>query len=274
MFKSRHFTLWFIALALLVTSILPHHVSAAGIAYQQYKWLVTFDFIAPNGAPTDDGVLTIIIRTYYTDGTFKDDVTTQPVACSPSVQGTVTIANGAATFQNGGYLDCDLPSIRNAIRAVAPSAIITDYWDPFWVQATNTINTAAGTADNPVVWHPDLEFSLPYKSNLNQANISIDTDAYNALLSPAFTPVANQTVLVNQRNWWHEQQQHYCTAQFRHNGTTLLDATYNCPRPKTAMYFSTNPSDLYIGYNDSTHATFNGTILDIKIDPPQWGVID
>jgi hypothetical protein len=268
MLKSRRFSLWFIALVLLATSILPHHVSASGITYREYNWIIAFEF---NSAPPQ-GNLRVVVRTHYADGTVQEQGFDNFFTCSKEGPGTVTIAGGKATFQNGGYLSCDLPNIRTTVRDYVSNAVLSEYYDPFWVQVVSTIKTSVGTADNPVVWHPDLNVGLPYTSGPNTAAIAIETADYSTV-SSSFTPLANHSVLVNERNWLVENNQPNCSAAFRQNGNPLSVATYNCPRNDAAMHFSSAATTIYVGYSADTGATFNGTIDSLKIDP-QWGVLD
>ncbi len=272
MLKSRFFSFCFVAFVLLATAILPHHVSANNIVWTEHSWVVTFDFNNPSTTSDYDGILSIVLRDHYANGDIVETSHDQDIECSAAGAGTVTLVNGMARFQNGGYLQCDLPNIAQAIRDLVPNAVVSNYQDPFWVQTISTVNTTAGTADNPVLWHPNLTLSLPYNSVGNSVAVTLETNTYTTTTS-SFAPASNQNIFINQRNWLEERNQSVCSASFLKNGNTLGMTPYPCPRNDAAMNFSLAATTFYIGYAPDTGETFSGTVNLLKLDP-QWGVLD
>lgn len=263
----------FLAALFVMLSILsPYHAaagnSAQGGAQIYYRWLLTFDF-----ATSDDGLLTTTVRFVNSNGTYQDVVRNTTVVCEP--QGKVTVTGGSAQFTNNGYLECELPSIRDEIRAIYPPANPDNAQDPFWVRTITSINTGTttGTAGNPTLVHPDIALFLPYDTTAGKERVRLVTE-HQDTLSSKFTPGASDTILVNQRNWFDENGTASCTTGFRHQGNNLSNASYTCPTFNEAMNFSLEAATFTIGYSPSDGTYYNGSIHHIDVDPVEWGDLD
>jgi len=264
------------ALLALLSLLAPYHVSAgSGVQTLQgvqvfYRWILTFDF-----AKNDDGLLTTTVRYVYPNGTYQDFDRKTKVVCTPAGAGTVTVAGGTATFANNGYLDCDLPSIREEIRALYPPANPDNYQDPFWVRAISAINTGitTGPSGNPTFVHPDIALFLPYNSALATGQARLVTDDQDST-SATFTLGASNNILVNQRNWWEENGTPTCTTRFQHQGVNLPLTAYPCPQGNEAMNFSLDAASFTIGYSAADGTYFNGALHHLDIDPVEWGDLD
>jgi hypothetical protein len=258
------------ALLVALSVLLPSQVSAQGGAQILYRWVLNFDF-----AQSDDGLLTVTVRYLYPNGTYVDFVSTPSVPCKPKGAGTVTVANGRATFASGGYLECALPSIRNEIRALYPPANPDDYQDPFWVRAVSAVDTSISTplSGNPVIAHPDIALFLPYNSAGGTAQARILTRDHDTI-SPPYSPATPSTVIVNQRNWLEENGTPGCTVRVRHQGNDLPLDPYGCPLPNEAMNFELDATTFYLGYSPADGTYFNGSLFYLVVDPVVWGVLD
>lgn len=273
---ARTRILFLAALLAMMSLLAPYHVSAgSGVQSLQgvqvyYRWLLTFDF-----ATTDDGLLTVTIRTVYPNGTYVDTVSTPTVVCAPKGNGTVTVANGSATFANNGYLECELPSIRDEIQALYPSANPDNYQDPFWVRAISSINTGitTGPSGNPTFVHPDIALFLPYNTGLATGQARIVTNDQDNT-SSAFTLGVRNNILVNQRNWLEEHSTPTCSTRFQHQGVNLPLNSYICPRGDSAMNFSLEAATFTIGYDEDAGTYFTGGLHHVEVDPVEWGDLD
>jgi hypothetical protein len=273
---ARMRILFLAALLVIVSLLAPYHVSAgSGVgalqnAHVSYRWILTFDF-----AKHDDGLLTTTVRFLYPNGTYQDFERKTRVVCTPAGTGTVTVAGGAATFANNGYLDCDLPSIRDEIRAIYPPANPDNFQDPFWVRAISSINTGitTGPSGNPTFVHPDIVLFLPYNSALATGQARLVTDDQDTT-SAAFTLGASNNVLANQRNWFDENGAISCTTRFQHQGVNLPITSYICPRGDEAMNFSLDASPFTIGYSAADGTYFKGALHHLDVDPVEWGDLD
>src|SRR5687768_10318306 len=81
------------ALLLLLSVVVQQNLAEGSGVQVLYRWVLTHDF-----AQNDDGVLTVTVRYLYPNGTYQDFVSTPTVTCAPKGAGTVTVANGKATF--------------------------------------------------------------------------------------------------------------------------------------------------------------------------------
>lgn len=273
---SRTRILFLAALLAMLSLLAPYHVSAgSGVSSLQgvqvfYRWLLTFDF-----ATTDDGVLTVTVRTVYPNGTYVDVTSTPTVPCTPKGNGTVTIAGGSAVFANKGYLECELPSIRDEIQALYPPATPDDYQDPFWIRTISSINTglSTGVSGNPTFVHPDIKVFLPYNTKTSTGQVRVVTDDQDNI-SSSFTLSASNNILVNQRNWLVENGTPTCSTRFQHQGVNLPWTSYICPRNDSAMNFSLEAAPFTIGYDEDAGTYFSGALHHLEGDPVEWGDLD
>jgi hypothetical protein len=259
------------ALIAMLGFLMPRHVSAgSGNTTVTYRWLVSFNF-----NQNDDGVLRVWVREYSSATTYTERSSDTPILCEARGAQGVPIVDGAAHFENDGYLDCTLPSIRDAVQALHPGVHPTGIYDPFWIEVEGTLDTtvSSGVGGNPVFVHPSLAFFTPYDTTTATAQAQIATADYVRTSTP-FAVLGNDTINAFQRNLWEENHNDVCRVAFRHNSVMQSHPFYPCPMSTTAMLFDLEAQPFTIGYSPIDKSYFKGAINRLAIDPVEWGVLD
>lgn len=242
-----------LTVALLIASLLaPAFAQPVQAAKETgYLWTLTFDFEAGyNGelllkvGPWQNGALLDVTEKSVT-----------AVNCQPV--GDVSLGKGYATFNNGGYLQCNL-DIAGAL--LANHGIKANEIDTYGSLTIRARTSVVGNGTAPLFAHPDAQFWLTTPSAM-QVTVNSDLSNGNGAMTSWFSAVS--------WNSWQTYTSYYLcgggcdlTHYAGANQQTLANQG-------TAATFATAPTHFTIGKLGGN--TLTGRIDELIIDPGNSG---
>ncbi len=216
------------------------------------------------------GQFTVILGYWDSNGEAVEMLpnTTLSVPCKP--RGNVILGRSEATF-NGGHVQCELPDLIDTANT-----IIAKRWPevelfeivpgececvftankPIYADATGQLT---GTSFAPVFHHPSIQFGLQPEGSKYVAN-QFTVDGQSSLSAWQKTGgTAN----------FRSEYECYTDAgicKFRH----FLDGWQTSANyaPLVTPILDTSATTIYIGYDPTTGAVFDGELSHVRVDPP------
>lgn len=248
--KSRQRSAWLMVGLLVVALaglVYPAQSAEIDVPPLSAKWILSVEFVNNGITATRTNQL------YYKRTLFKE--WTEPVTCQTN--GAVTLSVDRATFA-GGYVQCDLPSFRDAVFVYTGGRILlanscsnsgrnVNFWGVSTVDAVDF----NASAIQPIVTHPDYQaqFTLLEVQNGPEAQLQLEAGPMTTLSIPFALPGMEAQIgsRINQCNGSMCRGQHTLDGVLLNKAGVTQGLPWNGSSGPTTVYLGTDGVDFFRG---------------------------
>ncbi|MCB0035538.1 MAG: hypothetical protein KDE51_16010 [Anaerolineales bacterium] len=250
-------------LLLILVGLLYFAQPTAAYQTRWARWTIDLDFA--NNELNDELFIEVGHETQSGDLIVE---LTNTVDLDCKLVGNVAISNEEATFGQGDYIVCSMPSLIKEVASMTrgkfdlPAGCPVE--DP-WIEAELTAAAGEGVEFGaPLFYRPDLQFGATLVSGGGKAHIQFIVDGAGSGSSLYAADGGIDTISAH----WTQVNATTYTPSFTANGTPLTAV----PNQVTGQLELTNhATEIYFGYSPDFNTYFEGTLRSIRIDPPCIG---
>ena len=232
--------------------------AAAQSTPHSYYWTMKFDFDG-----TFNGVLEVQYKFDPPDGVGYTVKRYQEIICNPI--GRVGLTDGKAVFSGDGFLECQIPSIRDNVAEL--SGGIT----PGIVDKYDAIELTAQVAWEPGKVHPILAHMTPAGPDVQFSVLSENEDSFT--FSQLHARFVNKAPTFGWMFPSRTGTRYDVKTQLVCNGTCEFDHTVDGqswgedPTTPDGIIFYLDPAGIYIGFDPTTGEFLHGQLDSAGVDP-------